>query len=196
MLFSRREPLPARERWLRALWPHCGWRRATHYAWLRLARTQSSPHAIAIGVAAGIFASFVPLLGAQITLAAGLAYVMRGNMLGAVAGTFVGTPVTYPLMWLGSYRLGAWLLGHDVIRLTPGADRLWSLLKAGGPTMVGQAADQAADLLAPIFKPLLIGGCILGLAAGLAAYYSLVAVIGRVQARRRARTRQAAAFLG
>ena len=184
MLFSRREPLPPSERFMRALWPHCGWRRSARYAWLRLTRTQSSPHAIAIGVAAGIFASFVPLIGIQMTLAAALAYLLRGNILGAVAGTFIGTPVTYPLMWLGSYRVGAWLLGHDIGLLKTGTDRLWALLASGRPGTAAEAADQAADVLAPMIKPLLIGSGILGLAAGVAAYYSLLALVTRMKARR------------
>ena len=96
-------------------------------------------------------------------------YSALGAFLGPVAGTFVGTPLTYPLMWLGSYRVGAWLLGHDVALFKFGADRLWSLLASGSSDIVGQAAGQAADLLAPIVKPLLIGSFVLGLAAGVAA---------------------------
>ena len=187
MLFSRRVPLDWHERLSRACWPATGWGRAWRYAGLRLSRTQSSPHAIAIGFSAGIFAAFVPVLGIQMTLAATLAYMVRGSLLGAIAGTFVGTPFTYPFMWLGSYRLGAWLLGHDAAHLDEGTQQIWRLFASGSTRIAAQIAGQAADLLAPIVKPLLIGSVILGLAAGLAAYYSLVCVIGRLQADRRAR---------
>ena len=171
---------------LQALWPRRGWSRALRYSWLRLIRTEGSPHTIAIGVAAGIFVSFLPVLGVQMTVAAALSYLMRGHVLSAVAGTFVGTPMTYPLMWLGSYRLGAWLLGYDASAMKQGAENVWSLLASSSDRVASQFAQQTADVLAPIFKPLLIGSVILGLAAGLAAYYTLVRVIGRLQTNRRA----------
>ena len=63
MLFSRREPLPPMERFWLVLWPRRGWGRAVRLVWLRLCRLQGSPHAIAIGVSAGIFATFVPIIG-------------------------------------------------------------------------------------------------------------------------------------
>jgi uncharacterized protein len=188
MLFSRREPLPPMDRLWSALWPRRGLSRAVRYSWLRLSRLQGSPHAIALGVSAGIFATFVPILGFQMALAAGLAYALRGNLAGALAGTFVGTPVTYPLMWFGSYRLGGWMMGHDPSRLKLGLDRLWSIIVYG---FRGEP-NQATDLLLPIVLPLLIGSLVLGLVAGLAAYYTLVHVLGRLQARRRAQLAQRA----
>lgn len=189
MLFSRRQPLPTMERLRQALWPRRGWARVARYAWLRLCRLQGSPHAIALGVSAGIFATFVPILGIQMALAAGLAYVLRGNLVGALAGTFVGTPVTYPLMWFGSYRLGGWMMGHDPGRLKQGLERLWSIMVYG----FRGDSSQAADLLLPIVLPLLVGSIVLGLVSGAAAYYTLLHVLGRLQARRRAHLAERAA---
>jgi uncharacterized protein len=182
MLFSRRKPLSPKQRFQGALWPRRGWLRAMRYTWLRTGRLQGSPHAIALGVSAGIFATFVPILGIQMGLAAALAYALRGNLLGALAGTFVGTPVTYPLMWFGSYRLGGWLLGHDPGPLKQGLDRWWSLVVDGYRGDPGPAAEA----LWPIVLPLLMGSLVLGLAAGTAAYYTLLHSLARLQTRRRA----------
>lgn len=205
MLFSRRQPLPAAERLRRAVWPQGGWARALRYGWLRLCRLQGSPHAIALGVSAGIFATFVPILGIQMALAAAIAYALRGNLVGALAGTFVGTPVTYPLMWLGSYRLGGWMMGHDPGRLKVGLDNLWSIItvgfRSGSARATGQpvdasaaqVADQAVEALWPLVLPLLIGSLVLGLAAGVFTYYTLLTVLARLQARRRADLAQRAA---
>jgi uncharacterized protein len=207
MLFSRRSRRTPAERVREAVWPQMGWLRTVRYSWLRMLRTPGSPHAIAIGFAAGIFAAFVPVLGIQMALAAALAYTMRGSLMGALAGTCIGTPLTYPLMWLGSYRLGAWMLGHDAALLKHGLDRLWVLTasgtfalgsRAGGaaaatpatggrPPAPATALQDAGELLAPLLKPLLIGGCALGLAAAALAYYSVSHVIERQQANRRAR---------
>lgn len=183
MLFSRRAPLTAYDRIRAAVWPRHGWARALRYAWLRLCRLQGSPHAIALGVSTGIFATFVPILGIQMGLAAALAYALRGNLVGALAGTFVGTPFTYPLMWFGSYRLGGWMMGHDPSRLKLSLDSLWS---TAAHAFRGDAG-QAAEILWPVLLPLLIGSLALGLAAGMLAYYTLLTVLGRLQARRRVR---------
>ena len=191
MLFPRRTSLAIGRRLQHGLWPRGGWRRSVRYVWLRLCRTQASPHAIALGVAIGIFVAFIPVLGIQMTLAALLAYAVRGSLLAAVAGTFIGTPVTYPFMWIGSYRLGAWLLGQDSAPLTSGVERLGSLLASATGSLPGSAGDQmpeqVARLLAPIVKPLLVGSLVLGLAAAGVAYYGMVCVVGRWQAGRRTR---------
>ena len=185
MLFSRREPIDPIEKLRALIWPRRGWGRALRYMWLRLYRAEGSPHAVALGVAAGIFATFLPVLGFQMTLAATLAYLLRGSMVGALAGTFIGTPVTYPVMWIGSYRLGGWLLGRDAGRLQHEVDQLWSRLASGPAALTAHSGE----VLLPILTPLLIGSCVLGLAAALLAYYSLVGVISRLRARRRARLR-------
>ena len=187
MLFSRREPIDRFEKMRALIWPRRGWGRTLRCTWLRLYRAEGSPHAVALGVAAGIFATFLPVLGFQMTLAATLANVLRGSMVGALAGTFIGTPVTYPVMWIGSYRLGGWLLGRDAGRLQHEVDQLWSRLASGPAALTARGGE----VLLPILTPLLIGSCVLGLAAALLAYYSLVGIISRLQARRRARLRSA-----
>jgi hypothetical protein len=166
MLFRRREAPGLRERLRRAFWPRRGLARSLRYRLLRMRRLQASPHAVAIGIAAGVFAAFVPLPGAQMTLAAMLAWLLRGSMLAALAGTFVGMPWTYPFMWLASYRLGALLLGHQV---------------AGAPT-----PDQIGSIW-PLLKPLALGGIILGLVAGAAGYWLARCVVRARPSHARAR---------
>lgn len=67
-------------------------------------------HAVARGVALGLAVSFVLPVG-QIVLAALLAGLVRGNVLVAAAATLPSNPLTFPAIYYGAYKLGAWLLG-------------------------------------------------------------------------------------
>ena len=92
-------------------WPSIGVRRAWHYRMHRLARMKVSPHQLAIGFAAGAFASFTPFIGFHFLLAALAAFLVRGNLIASAVGTVVGNPVTFPFIWIASYNVGARMLG-------------------------------------------------------------------------------------
>ena len=112
-LFARRNRSRSwRGRLSEALWPRLGWERFGYYLFWRLMRISSAPHDVAAGAAAGVAVSFTPLLGLHFILAALLAFVVRGNVLAAIIGTFVGNPLTFPLFWGLSYRVGLWLEAH------------------------------------------------------------------------------------
>ena len=90
------------------MWPRRSLSRSLQYFWKRILRLRATPHAIAAGVAAGAFAAFLPFLGLHVLIAAGLAWVLRGNMIAAALGTAaVGNPLSYPLIWAATYAGGA-----------------------------------------------------------------------------------------
>jgi uncharacterized protein (DUF2062 family) len=103
--FTVINPSPARKigRWL-------AWQRQIRYWYVRLLRLQSTPHAMARGLAVGIFAGMFPFLGLQTAIAVFLAIPLRGNKLVAAAGTWVSNPLTFvPIYWF-NYKLGQWVL--------------------------------------------------------------------------------------
>lgn len=71
-----------------------------------------SPHAIALGVAIGIFVGLTPTVGVQTILILGLVFVTRRfmyfNATAAMASTYVSNPITMLPMYYGWYRIGAW----------------------------------------------------------------------------------------
>ena len=71
-----------------------------------------SPHAIALGVAIGIFVGLTPTVGIQTILILGLVFATRKfmyfNATAAMASTYVSNPVTMVPMYYGWYRIGAW----------------------------------------------------------------------------------------
>ena len=175
MLFRRRIKPHRFERIRLALMPRRSYARSAQYFLKRVLRINATPHAIALGVACGTFASFTPLLGFHIALAIGLAFVLSANVPAAVIGTAVGNPLTFPIMF-GA----AWKLGH---------------------AMTGNAAKAAADaplhhvrhipdfhdiakLWEPVLKPMLIGSVPLGLVFGVVAYVLVRVLVAKFRDRR------------
>ena len=91
MLFRRRSHISLAERVRVWLWPRRSWRRSGSYHLKRLLRLSGSPYSIAMGCAAGAFASFTPLMGFHIILSGAIAWCLRGNLIAAAIGTIMGT---------------------------------------------------------------------------------------------------------
>ncbi|MEO8669555.1 MAG: DUF2062 domain-containing protein [Bauldia sp.] len=174
MLFRRRTPQKRVERIRVALWPSNGWSRSIQYFSKRVLRLAGSPHAIALGFAAGVFASWTPFIGLHILLSVALAFVIGGNFLAAALGTFVGNPFTFPFIWWSSFALGNRLLD------APGDEMSFRDLASG-------LTHQPLSGILPIIKPMTIGAVPLGIASGVVAYVIVVLGVKAYQAARRHR---------
>lgn len=75
---------------------------------------RDSPHAIAGGVAIGVFWGFTPLFGLKTLLALGTAWVTRCSKLAATIAVCLHDIVTpfWPLILRVEYDIGHWLLSH------------------------------------------------------------------------------------
>lgn len=185
MLFSRRHKVPISNRLVSWLWPRGGWKRALGYVWHRVSRLSGSPHTVALGFSAGVFASFTPFMGFHFLIGFLLAYLVRGSMLASAFGTFIGNPVTFPFIWILTYNFGSYLLGmegpRDISIELPGA--AWWLL-FHDPQLLWQ---QFWSQLWPVIRPMTVGGVPLGTAAGLLVYFPIRFVVSAYQRKRRAR---------
>ena len=192
-MFKRRDRLP----WWRAaghaLWPRSGWRRAALYVKHRLRRLPDTPQKISRGLMAGVMTTFTPLYGLHFLLAAGLAVVMRGNVMAALLGTFFGNPLTYVPIAVVSLNLGHWMLGTELSGEVDeglfskfagaGEDLFWNSWYA----LSGQAVDWTATRIFwnDVFWPWTVGGIVPGVMAGLACYTVALPLITAYQKRRR-----------
>jgi len=111
----------------------------------------SHPGHIAAGFAVGVFISSTPFFGLHTILAIAVAFLFRLNKLTTITGSWVNTPFTVPPLLLGSYKLGAWLLGQTP-RPFSVSNLEWSYLKLYA-------------------EALLLGSSVIGLAAAVAAYF-------------------------
>lgn len=192
-MFKRRKPRSYSQIATEMIYPRGGWLRAGQYVLYRLRRLPDQPHKIGRGVAAGVFISFTPLHGLHFLAAAGIAWVIGGNILAALLATFVGNPITFPFIAYASTWLGRELLGtHGRLSakkiLNESADasmQVWHNFTA----MFGHGTphwDRLGSFYHDIYQPYMVGGLILGIIAAVVAHYLTVPVI-RAYHRRRAR---------
>ena len=174
MLFRRREAEPWRVRLRVALWPRRNWSRSLAYGRLRLSRLPASPHAIGLGLAIGVFAAFQPILGFQMLFAGAVAWLLGASVGAALVGTFAGGPLTWPVMWLASYHLGAAMVGggHQVT-----LDEIWTALVGLGAMASPDGAETSAAtshaLVWRVLYPLAVGAVPVGLLAA-SPFYVMV----------------------
>ena len=81
-------------------------KRASLFYFLKLIRVKDSKDKLAIGFACGSMVSFSPFIGFHFLLAVIFAYILRGNIIASLIGTFVGNPFTFPFIWIFIYKVG------------------------------------------------------------------------------------------
>ncbi len=150
------------------------WRRQLRYLYLRFLRLQGSPEQLARGMASGIFSGCFPLFGFQIIMGIGVATVLQGNRLMAVAATWVSNPFTYVPLFAFNYQVGVWLLGGGTAQNFGDLDTLTSWMDMGTEVSVR----------------LMLGSALVGTVAGVVSYFVSLPLIRRMRSRRLARQQQ------
>ena len=154
-----------------------GWNRAFEYIKYRLKRLPDSPKRIAVGISAGVFASFTPFYGLHFIIAIIIAKLLRGNILAALSGTFFGNPLTYVPIGIISLNIGHLIMGTNqpasdqTIEIFIGAwndfgDNLVALF-VNEPT----TWERSVVFLNTVFTPYLVGCIVPGLVVSLLSYY-------------------------
>lgn len=139
------------------------WPRVWRWHWRRVVRLPGTARSVAAGAALGCLVSFTPLIGGRIVIAAALAALLRISPVAAVAGTHVGNPLFYPLIFVVSVELGLVLLGR------PGL----------GPIDLGRLAELAL--------PAALGLAVAGSLTSLAVYAVVLRGVRAYQEKHRAR---------
>ncbi len=88
-------------------------KRASLFYFLKLIRVKDSKDKLAIGFACGSMVSFSPFIGFHFFLAIIFAYILRGNIVASLIGTFVGNPFTFPFIWIFIYKVGNIFFKND-----------------------------------------------------------------------------------
>ena len=132
------------------------WQRLLRYFHIRFLRMQGSPHAIARGVAAGVFAGSFPLLGFQTIVGIAIAALIRGNKIMAAVGTWISNPLTYVPIFALNFHVGSLLLRLPDNIVMPSAS-------AGMNEWMSLGMSASAALL--------VGSFVVGTIASLVAYY-------------------------
>ena len=176
MLFQRRNRPSRIERLRVAVWPRNSWSRSTKYFGKRVLRLTATPHAIAVGFAAGAFASCTPLVGFHFLTGFGLAYVVRGNLIASALGTSIGNPLTFPFIWASTFQIGQWILHGRTSDADP--HQVHQRFQEG-------LFEKSFDSLWPMLKPMFIGAVPLGIVVSTVSYVVVYKSVEVYQRRRR-----------
>jgi hypothetical protein len=158
-------------------YPRGGWYRASRYAIHRIRRLPDPAHRISRGIAAGVFVCFTPFFGMHFLLATLIALLVRGNILAALLATFVGNPVTFPVIAELSLGLGSRILGLPVnMHLPQVIETFWLAAHDIWHNFFALFTSAEADwhdigrLWRRVMLPYTVGGIMPGIGAAMIAY--------------------------
>lgn len=129
---------------------------------------QGDPHYIAMGMAAGVFVSLTPTVPFHTVIAIFLAFILRGSKPAAAIGVWFCNPVTIPFFYLGSYKVGMFILGKSV-PFDQKYESITELMKLGMDVTIA----------------MVIGGVILGILPGIAAYFITRRIFKHIRLRKK-----------
>ncbi|HSQ86496.1 MAG TPA: DUF2062 domain-containing protein [Desulfobacterales bacterium] len=133
----------------------------------RVKKLEGDPHFVAMGLAIGVFISITPTIPFHTVLAVFLAIIFRGSKAAAALGVWFSNPVTAPIFYWGSYKLGMYLLGNRV----PFDVKYESIL-------------ELLDLGMDVTIAMIAGGIILGILPGIASYFITRKIITTIRLRK------------
>jgi len=194
-VFRRRNPLSYWQSFKAFLYPKTGWKRAFSYMYYRIRRLPDTPHKIALGFAVGAFVCFTPFFGLHFFAAALIAWILRGNVLASLIGTFIGNPLTFPIIATVSYRLGLWIMDYSReetawTKIRDGFSDAGSALWANTKSLFGYGPstwDGIVDFFNTVMVPYLVGGVGPGLVTAIIVYFASKPAIRVYQNRRKGR---------
>lgn len=139
--------------------------RIEHFFMYRVFSLDDTPHRIALGVACGIFLTWLPCIGLQMIGTVALATLLRGNKIVGLPFVWISNPLTIVPIYAPNYVLGAWIMGR-----TPGDG--WKTLSAipEGAGWWGRVTAWFANMT-PIFWELWIGSFVVATVLAILSYF-------------------------
>ena len=135
----------------------------------RVKKLKGDPTYVAKGMAIGVFIGVTPTIPFHTAIAIALAFIFKASKPAAIVGVWFGNPVTIPLFYFGSYKLGALLFRLDI-----SAD------------LKGMPVSEILEMGAEVTAAIMCGGIIIGIPFGIAAFFITRSVFQRLQLRRQA----------
>jgi uncharacterized protein len=173
-MFRRRQKQSLLHHLREFFWPSIGFGRSTRYLAHRIGRMPGTPTSIAIGFACGAAVACTPFVGFHLGIALVLAWIIRGSPLAAAIATqIVGNPWTIPFILLGTYRLGAHMLGKSSLHRLPSEVHVSYVFYHPGQVML----------------PMTLGSIPVAIAVALISFFPTRFLVSRYHRRRKLRRR-------
>ena len=192
-MFKRRERRSIFRFFYEVIFSLKGISRAIEYVGIRIKRIPDTPHKISLGMSCGIFASFTPLFGLHFLIAGLLSYLLRANVLASLIGTFIGNPITFPIITVFNLKLGEWILGSNEYSSGDGGkifegflDFIFLIYKSlFTEGSIGEnSVPRMNEFLYGVFIPYSLGGLILGISIAIISYFLLRPLVSTYQKKR------------
>ncbi|MCH8969881.1 MAG: DUF2062 domain-containing protein [Planctomycetes bacterium] len=91
------------------------WQKLKRFIVLRVLHANDPPHALALGLAIGVFVAMTPTIGAQMVIAAAIAASFRANKILAMAAVWISNPVTMVQIYYVNWRIGQHFVETGVV---------------------------------------------------------------------------------
>jgi len=134
---------------------------------IRFKTLQGDPHYVAVGMGIGIFVAITPTIPFHTAIALVMALILKGSKPAAVIGVWFSNPLTIPLFYWGSYKIGNLILGNSG-KIELSDPSISSLMQMGLDVTIAS----------------IIGGIILGIVPGIAAYFITLRIFKVIRARK------------
>jgi uncharacterized protein (DUF2062 family) len=146
-------------------------RRVLRYHWLKFLRLQEDPRKLAWGMALGVFIGITPTIPFHTVAVLSLAGLLRVSPVTGFIGIQIGNPLTIPVIYLASYKVGQFLLYRGQPLVFPKSDsfKAWiCVLWQGGVALQ-------------------VGGVIIAIPPAIAAYFLTMWIVQRYRRRKAAK---------
>ena len=192
-MFKRRERRSVFRFFYEVIFSLKGISRAIEYVGIRLKRIPDTPHKISLGMSCGIFASFTPLFGLHFLIAGLLSYLLRANVLASLIGTFVGNPITFPIITVFNLKIGEWILGSSEYSSDDGGkifegflDFIFLIYKSffTDGSIGENSVPRMNEFFNGVFIPYSLGGFIFGVIIAIISYFLLRPLVSTYQKKR------------
>ena len=131
----------------------------------RLKNFRGDPHFVAMGMATGVFVAATPSMPFQTVIAVALAFILRSSKAAAAISVWISNPITFPVFYLASYKVGALFFGISAnynSRGKPG-----DILKLGADVTIAAVT----------------GGIIIGLCLAVTTYFITRKIYTKIRSR-------------
>jgi len=116
-------------------------------------KLQGDPRYIAMGMAIGVFVGVTPTIPFHTIIAITLAFILKGSKPAAAIGVWFANPITIPIFYIGSFKLGTLILDKPI------------------PFDVKfESINELMNLGLDVTIAMIVGGAILGILPAILAY--------------------------
>ena len=137
---------------------------------VRIKELQGDPRYIAMGMAIGVFVGVTPTIPFHTVIALALAFIFRGSKPAAAIGVWFANPVTIPIFYIGSFKVGTLILNKPI------------------PFDVKfESISELMTLGLDVTIAMIVGGAILGILPAIIAYFLTYRIMIRVREKARSR---------